>query len=105
LNKIRKRLTYANVMSTIAAFLALGRATALAAAQIGKNTGGTARLQATAVTTGKIAGEAVKAGKLAKDAVANDRNQDGAVSGSKTVNGAVTTSKIANGGVGAKQSG
>jgi hypothetical protein len=39
LKQIRKRLTYANVMSSIAVFLILGGATAFAA--LGKNTVGT----------------------------------------------------------------
>jgi hypothetical protein len=41
LKQIRKRLTYANVMSSIAVFLVLGGATALAAGQLGKNSVGT----------------------------------------------------------------
>jgi len=59
-----RHLTYANVMSTIAVFLVLGGATALAASKIGSD-----QIKAGAVTTGKIAKEAVKNGKIANDAV------------------------------------
>jgi hypothetical protein len=38
MKSVRKRLTYANVMSSIAVFLVLGGATALAAGSLGKNT-------------------------------------------------------------------
>jgi hypothetical protein len=53
-NKIRKRLTYANLMSSIAVFLVLGGATAFAAAQLGKNTVGTKQLKKNAVTGVKV---------------------------------------------------
>lgn len=43
---IRKRLTYANVMSSIAVFLVLGGATALAAG-LAKNSVGTKQLKKT----------------------------------------------------------
>jgi hypothetical protein len=62
--QIRKRLTYANVMSSIAVFLILGGATALAAKKIG-----TSQLKASAVTTGKIKKEAVTTAKIKKQAV------------------------------------
>jgi hypothetical protein len=53
-NQIRKRLTYANVMSSIAVFLVLGGATAFAATQLGKNTVGTKQLKKNAVTGVKV---------------------------------------------------
>jgi hypothetical protein len=46
---VRTRLTYANVMSSIAVFLILGGATAFAAVRIGAN-----NLKANAVTAAKI---------------------------------------------------
>jgi hypothetical protein len=61
---IRKRLTYANVMSSIAVFLVLGGATAFAASKIG-----TSKIKANAITTGKIKKEAVTTAKIKKDAV------------------------------------
>jgi hypothetical protein len=62
--RLRKRLTYANVMSSIAVFLVLGGATAFAASKIG-----TSQIKANAITTGKIKKEAVTTAKIKKDAV------------------------------------
>jgi hypothetical protein len=78
LKKIRKRLTYANVMSSIAVFLLLGGATAFAAKKISSN-----QIKAGAVKTGKLAKEAVKAGKLAKNAVTTPKISNDAVTGDK----------------------
>jgi len=64
LNQIRKRLTYANVMSSIAVFLVLGGATAIAAKKIG-----TKQLKANSVTTGKIKKNAVTTAKIKNNAV------------------------------------
>jgi hypothetical protein len=62
--QIRKRLTYANVMSSIAVFLVLGGATALAAGQLGKNTVGTKQLKKNSVTSAKIKNGAVTGTKV-----------------------------------------
>lgn len=70
---IRKRLTYSNVMSSIAVFLVLGGATAFAASQLGKNSVGTKQLKKNAVTTAKIKNNAVTTNKI----------KNGAVSGAK----------------------
>lgn len=63
--QVRKRLTYANVMSSVAVFLTLGGATALAAGQLAKNSVGSRQLKAKSVTTGKIANNAVNGAKVA----------------------------------------
>jgi hypothetical protein len=52
------------VMSSIAVFLVLGGATALAASQLGKNTVGTKQLKKNAVTTAKIKKNAVTGAKV-----------------------------------------
>lgn len=56
MKSVRKRLTYANVISTIALFLVLGGATAFAASELelGKNTVGTKQLKKEAVSLAKI---------------------------------------------------
>jgi hypothetical protein len=54
MKSVRKRLTYANVMSSIAVFLVLGGATAFAASTLGKNTVGAKQLKKGAVTLAKI---------------------------------------------------
>ena len=69
MNKFRNRLTYANVMSSIAVFLLLGGGAALAAGHLGKNTVGAKQLKKNAVSTAKIKKEAVTTAKLKKDAV------------------------------------
>lgn len=45
--KVRQRLSYANVMSTIAVFLVLGGGAAFAATQLPKNSVGTKQLKKT----------------------------------------------------------
>lgn len=62
MKQIRKRLTYANVMSSIAVFLVIGGATAFAA--LGKNTVGTKQLKKNAVTTTKIKNGAITSSKV-----------------------------------------
>ena len=64
MKQIRKRITYANVMSSIAVFLVLGGATAIAAKKIG-----TKQLKANSVTTGKIKKNAVTTAKIKNNAV------------------------------------
>jgi hypothetical protein len=67
--QIKQRLTYANVMSSIAVFLVLGGATAFAAVQLGKNTVGSKQLKKNAVTAAKIKKNAVTTAKIKKNAV------------------------------------
>jgi hypothetical protein len=51
---LRRRLTYANVMSSIAVFLVLAGGTAFAASQLGKESVGTKQLKKEAVSLAKI---------------------------------------------------
>jgi hypothetical protein len=88
LKQIRKRLTYANVMSSLAVFLLLGGATAFAASKIGPN-----QLKANSVKTGKIVKEAVTTGKLKKNAVTEGKIAGGAITTKKIANDAVTGEK------------
>jgi hypothetical protein len=89
LNQLRKRLTYANVMSTIAVFLVLGGATAFAAG-LGKNSVGSKQLKKNSVTAAKIKNGAVTGAKI----------QDGAVTGAKIQDGAITGAKVTAGSLG-----
>ncbi len=79
---IRKRLTYANVMSSIAVFLVLGGATALAAGQLGKNTVGSKQLKKNAVTAAKLKKNAVTAAKIQNASVDGSKVKDGSLTGS-----------------------
>jgi hypothetical protein len=91
LKQIRKRLTYANVMSSLAVFLILGGASAYAAvSKVGAN-----EIKANSIKTGKIVKEAVTAGKLKNGAVTEGKIADGAVTTNKLADNAVTTPKIA----------
>lgn len=64
MTSIRKRLTYANVMSSIAVFLVLGGGAAFAATKLSKNSVGTKQLKNNAVTTAKIKKNAVTGAKV-----------------------------------------
>jgi hypothetical protein len=63
-NQIRKRLTYANLVATLALFLALAGGTAFAASQLAKNSVGSKQLKKEAVTASKIKSGAVTASKI-----------------------------------------
>jgi hypothetical protein len=99
--QIRKRITYANVMSSIAVFLVLGGGAAYAAKKIGSNelksnSVKTGKIVKEAVTTSKIKNESVTTNKIAKGAVTTDKLAENAVSTAKVANGSVTNPKIAN---------
>jgi hypothetical protein len=97
LNKLRGRLTYANVMATIAVFIALGGAS-YAAVKLPKNSVGPKQLKRSAVTTAKIKNQAVTTEKLAPGAVTP---ADGSIGTAKLADGAVTGTKVADGSLGA----
>lgn len=90
MKQIRKRLTYANVMSSLAVFLILGGATAFAAIKkVGAN-----EIKANSIKTGKIVKEAVVTGKIKNAAVTESKIADGAVTTNKIANDAVTGDKV-----------
>ncbi len=78
MKRISKRLTYANVMSSIAVFLILGGATAFAAKKIGSN-----EIKGNSITTGKIKKEAVTSAKIKKNSISTVKIQNDAVTGEK----------------------
>jgi hypothetical protein len=105
--QIRKRLTYANVMSSIAIFLILGGGAAFAAKKIGShqlkaNSVTTAKIKANAVTTRKIKKEAVTTAKIKNLAVTNPKLGEAAVNFAKIAAG-TNVIAIANGSIGATQ--
>ncbi|HEX5375998.1 MAG TPA: hypothetical protein VFW48_07555 [Solirubrobacterales bacterium] len=105
----RPKPTYANVVSTLALFVALSGAGAYAASQLPPKSVGEPELRPGAVTAEKlrknaviapkIKALAVKQGKIANGAVSGAKLADDAVGGEKLAEGAVTTSKLANGAV------
>lgn len=96
MKQIRKRLTYANVMSSIAVFLVLGGATALAAG-LAKNSVGSKQLKKNAVSTAKIKNGAVTSAKLRAGAVGGSALGAGSITNDKLAEGAVTGNKVAGG--------
>lgn len=100
MKQIRKRLTYANVMSSLAVFLVLGGATAFAAVQLGKNTVGTKQLKKNAVTAAKIKNGSVTNAKIQNNAVTSGKIADNAVGTTEIANDAVNGAKIAESSVG-----
>jgi len=70
--QVRKRLTYANVMSSVAVFLVLGGASAMAAGQLGKNSVGSRQINAKSITTGKLANNAVNGAKVANGSLSGE---------------------------------
>jgi hypothetical protein len=90
---IGKHLTYANVVATLALFIALGMGSAYAASQLGPKSVGAKQLRPGAVTADKLRKQAVTAPKIEALAVKQG----------KVANGAITQAKIANGAVGAEK--
>lgn len=64
MNRLRGKLTYANVVATLALFLVLAGGTAIAANGLAKNSVGTKQLKNNAVTTAKIKNGAVTGAKI-----------------------------------------
>lgn len=95
MKQVRKRLTYANVMSSLAMFLVLGGATAVAAKKVR-----TSDIRAGAVTTNKIRGAAVTANKLRKNAVRTGKIRGGSITSDKIQNNAIGELKIQNNAIG-----
>ncbi len=89
MKQVRRHLTYANVMSSLAVFFILGGATAFAATKVGSN-----EIKANSIKTGKIVKEAVTAGKIKNAAVTEGKIADGAVTTNKLADNAVTAPKI-----------
>jgi hypothetical protein len=84
----RRHLTFANCVSLLALFVALG-GVSYAALKLPKNSVGAKQIKAKAVKTGKIRANAVKSGKIANGAVANSDLASNAVSGLKIAEGGV----------------
>lgn len=64
MRQFRKRLTYANVMSSIAVFLVIAGGSALAASQLAKNSVGSRQLKKNAVTAAKVKDNSLTGGDI-----------------------------------------
>jgi hypothetical protein len=69
LNRLRARLTYANVTATLALFIALG-GTSYAAASLARNSVGSAQIRANAVASSEIRSRAVGSSEIRDRAIA-----------------------------------
>jgi len=106
----KSRLTYANVVSTLALFLALSGGAAYAASKVSSSDLApgavhTSNVFKRAITSGKLAVGAVRSNQLVDGAVGSKQLGDGAVGSKQLVGGAVGTAKLADGAVGSKQIG
>ena len=116
----RPRLTYANVASTLALFLALGGSAAYAAskvqpgdiapkavksANLAPGAVHTSNLIKRAVTSGKLAIGAIRSNQLADAVVGPDQLAPGAVGSRQMGDGAVGSRQIENGAIGSAQIG
>jgi hypothetical protein len=94
LKRLRSKLTYANVMATIAIFFVL-TGIGFAVAKLPRKSVGVKQLKNNAVHTKKIHKDAVVASKIKSSAVGRSEIASGAVSTSEISNQAVTRNKIA----------
>jgi hypothetical protein len=111
--RIRNKLTYSNVIASLALFVALGGAAV--AAGLPKNSVGPKQLKRNAVTavklhkgavnSSKIARGAVTGGKLAASSVSSGILQNGSVIAAKLAKNSVTNAAISNGVVGTSKLG
>lgn len=93
MKRFRPRLTYANVIASLALFIALGGAAV--AAGLPRNSVGPKQLKRGAVTAKAIRSKAVRTGKIAPRAVTAGKLGPRAVMPSNLGPGIITTSKIA----------
>jgi hypothetical protein len=97
LTAVRQRLSYSNVIATMALFIALGGVAV--AAGLPKNSVGPKQLKRGAVTAAKIRKQAVTSAKLATGAVTIGKLGPNSVGPNNIGNGAVTTPKLGAGSV------
>lgn len=106
MRRLRAKLTYANVVSTLALCVALTTGSAYAASQLAPKSVGARQLRPGAVTADKIRkhavtapkleAQAVKQGKVANGAIVTSKLGDSAVTGPKITADAVTPDKVPN---------
>ncbi|MEX2106781.1 MAG: hypothetical protein WD810_07770 [Solirubrobacterales bacterium] len=89
---VRRRLTYANVIATLALFLALSGGVVWASGKIGAK-----KLKANSVSAGKIKRNAVTTAKIRAKAVTTAKIKDGAVTFAKLATGANVIARASGG--------
>jgi hypothetical protein len=81
--RLRSKLTYANVVSSLCLFLLLGGGAAIAANQVPKGSVGTKQIKKNAVTAAKIKNGAITEAKIAAGAVTASKIPDSSLTGAK----------------------
>lgn len=107
MSRLRSKLTYANVVSTLALFLVLAGGTAFAASRLAKNSVGTQQIKRNAVTAAKIKNGAVSGAKIDLGSLGTVPNAANAAHASKADSAvsavsAATATNAANAGVAAR---
>ena len=97
---IKAHLTYANVVASLALFIALGMGSAYAAEKLAPKSVGAKQLRPGAVTADKIRKNAVTAPKIASLAVKQGKIANGAITTAKIADGAITAGKLPTGVIG-----
>jgi hypothetical protein len=93
MRRLKGKLNYANVMATVAVFLALGGA-AYAATKLPKNSVGTKQIKNNAVTEAKIRNGAIASSKLANGSVGGAQLKPNSITGANVQNGSLTGTQI-----------
>ncbi len=96
---MKPRLSYANVVSTLALFVALTGASAYAASKIADKSVGEPQLRPGAVTADKIRTNAVTAPKIKAAAIKQGKIADGSITAAKMTASSVATGSLAAGAV------
>jgi hypothetical protein len=91
------KLTYANILSTLALFIALTGASAYAAGKLAPKSVGELQLRPGAVTAEKIRRNAVTAPKIKSAAIKQGKIADGSITAAKMTPSSVTTGSLAAG--------
>jgi hypothetical protein len=96
---MKPRLSYANVVSTLALFIALGGAGAYAATKLPNRSVGEPQLRPGAVTAEKIRTNAVTAPKIKASAVKQGKIANGSITAAKMTANSIETGSLLNGSV------
>jgi hypothetical protein len=94
MKRLRPQLSYANVIATLALFLALAGG-AVAASHLGKNSVGSKQLKKNAVTTAKIKKQAVTGAKVKKDTLTGTQINEAKLGTVPNANHAVSADTVA----------
>ncbi len=96
MRQVRDKLTYANVVATLALFIAIGGASAFAATQLGKNSVGTKQLKKNSVTTAKLKSNSVNGAKVADGSLTGADIADGSLTGTEINQSSLTAVRASN---------